>query len=415
LPTSDTAFVFSHVPDDVPRLVGRYRYMRTAASRAFGEFGYVGSWLRRKDAYPLDPVNLPLSRETFTTTKRGGLFGPLADATPDRWGRGLAALRTPGKLFSPVDWLHVPGRDRVGCLDFSEKTDRAAAVAPDRLGLASLEAIAAEFERIEAGLPAHPEAVRIYNAGSSMGGVRPKAVIEDAGALWIAKFERRTDTFNQCGAEHAAMRLAAMCEIEVAETRLVEVGPRKAVLVKRFDRSPAPEFTPTLHFISALSLLDGDETSAEGSYFAIAAEILRHGSRPDEDRIELFRRMVFNVFCGNRDDHLKNHALVYDGRGWRLSPAFDVLPQPDMNPEQAIAVGRSGVYPSVANCLSRCGDFGLSADAARAEISRICRVVSAWRTVFSQEGIASSTIDRVAPAFAIADARAADEESYPRP
>ena len=87
------------------------------------------------------------------------------------------------------------------------------------------------------------------------------------------------------------------------ETRLVEVGPRRAVLVKRFDRSSGPRFTPTVHFLSTLSLLNGDETSAEGSYFAIAAEILRHGSRPDED-LELFRRMVFNVLCGNRDDHL---------------------------------------------------------------------------------------------------------------
>jgi serine/threonine-protein kinase HipA len=139
------------------------------------------------------------------------------------------------------------------------------------------------------------------------------------------------------------MRLAAMCGIEVAQTRLVSVGPRKAVLVKRFDRSSGADFAPTLHFLSALSLLDADESSAKGSYFAIAAEILRHGASPDEDRLELFRRMVFNVICANRDDHLKNHALVYDGPGWRLSPAFDVVPQPDMQPEQAIAIGHSGV------------------------------------------------------------------------
>ena len=115
-----------------------------------------------------------------------------------------------------------------------------------------------------------------------MGGARPKAVVEDDGSLWIAKFERKTDTFDQCGSEHATMRLAARCGIDVAETRLVEVGPRRAVLVKRFDRSSGPRFTPTVHFLSSLSLLNGDETSAEGSYFAIAAEILRHGSRPDE-------------------------------------------------------------------------------------------------------------------------------------
>jgi HipA-like C-terminal domain len=99
-----------------------------------------------------------------------------------------------------------------------------------------------------------------------MGGARPKAVVEDDGSLWIAKFERKTDTFDQCGSEHATMRLAARCGIDVAETRLVEVGPRRAVLVKRFDRSSGPRFTSTVHFLSSLSLLNGDETSAEGSY-----------------------------------------------------------------------------------------------------------------------------------------------------
>lgn len=401
--TSDTVFVFSRLMGSVPTLVGRYRYRRADASRAFGEFGYARSWLLRCDAFPLDPVNLPLSPETFTTVKRGCLFGPLADATPDRWGRELAALRTPGKLFSPVDWLHAPGRDRVGSLDFLAEAAPPPTTAMAWLGLASLEAIAAEFEKIQAGLPADPEATRIYSAGISMGGARPKAVVEDDGSLWIAKFERTSDTFDQCGAEHANMRLAAQCGINVAVTRLVDVGPRKAVLVKRFDRSPGPAPTPTLHFLSALSLLDGDETSPEGSYFAIAAEILRHGSHPDEDRLELFRRMVFNVICGNRDDHLKNHALVYDSRGWRLSPAFDVVPQPDLPPEQAIEIGRSGVYPSIANCLSRCGDFGLSTELARAEVERIAREASNWRTIFAEHGVAKRTIDKVGPAFAIAD------------
>jgi serine/threonine-protein kinase HipA len=165
LTTSDTAFVFSYLPNGAPRLVGRYRYVRADASRGFGEFGYAGSWLRSQDAFPLDPVNLPLSRETFTAVKRGCLFGPLADTTPDRWGRELAALRTPGKLFSAVDWLHAPGRDRVGCLEFSADADPIPTTAVARLGLGSLGVIAAEFEKIQAGLPANPEATRIYNAG----------------------------------------------------------------------------------------------------------------------------------------------------------------------------------------------------------------------------------------------------------
>ncbi len=411
--TNSESYIFSYLPDGQPKLVGRYRCVRTAGPRAVGEFGYAGSWLRYAEAFPLDPSNLPLSRETFSTVKRGCLFGPLADATPDRWGRELVARRELGKLFSPVDWLYVAGRDRVGCLDFGPEPKSPPDRLPERLDLKSIEAIAAEFGKIEAGLPADPTAARIYNAGISMGGARPKAIIEAEGRLWIAKFSRTTDTFDQCGAEHATMRLAAMCGLNVAETRLVDVGPRKAVIVKRLDRSEGPHYSPTVHYLSALSLLNGDETSADGAYSAIAAELLRHSSKPDGDRIELFGRMVFNVLCGNRDDHLKNHALIRSRGSWMLSPAFDVVPQPDMQLEQAIAIGRSGVYPSLSNCMSRCGDFGLSTDEAQAEIERIATIAATWRQVFKNVGVDSATIERTAPAFAIADGFSPQDHPQP--
>jgi serine/threonine-protein kinase HipA len=411
--TNSDSYVFSYLPDGKPRLVGRYRYVRTAGSRAVGEFGYVGSWLGYDGAFPLDPSNLPLSKGTFNTIKRGCLFGPLADATPDRWGRELAARSQPGQLFSPVDWLYAAGRDRVGCLDFGPEPKLLPDRLSERLGMNSIDAIAAEFRKIEDGLPADPAAARIYSAGVSMGGARPKAVIEAEERLWIAKFSRTTDTFDQCGAEHATMRLAAMCGLNVAETRLVDVGSRKAVIVKRFDRSGGPDYLPTVHYLSALSLLNGDETSADGSYSAIAAELLRHSTDPKGDRIELFGRMVFNVLCGNRDDHLKNHALVQSGGRWRLSPAFDVVPQPDMQPEQAIAVGRSGVYPSISNCLSRCGDFGLREHEAQAEIERIAAVAVTWRQVFENAGVDEASVERIAPAFVIADSFSSRD--YPQP
>ncbi len=402
MPTSDEAFVFARLADGV-RIVGRYRYRRSEGSRAIGEFGYAGSWLAYAGCFPLDPVNLPLSDEVFQTTKRGCLFGPLADATPDRWGRELIHRRYPGRTLSPVEWLLESGPDRVGCLDFSATTTPT--LQPiHRLGIGSIEAIASEFQKIEAGQPADPDAESIYKAGTSLGGARPKAVIEIGSALWIAKFERATDTFDQCSAEHATMMLARACGIDAAETRLIDVGPRKAVLVKRFDRSIAPDARPTAHFLSALSLLNEDETSPEGSYYAIAAELLRHSAAPHEDRAELFRRMVFNVLCGNRDDHLKNHALLRGDKGWRLSPAFDIVPQPDMPPAQAIALGRSGVFPSLANCMSRCGDFGLSEEAATSEIRRLCEVTASWEVFFARSGTPQTTIGRIAPAFNLAGA-----------
>lgn len=231
-----------------------------------------------------------------------------------------------------------------------------------------------------------------------MGGARPKAVVTHAGALWIAKFQRRDDTYDQCGAEHAALRLAARCGIDAAETKLLAVGPRRVVLVKRFDRDPATH-TPTCHYMSGLTVLGLDETSDSGSYPDLALLLLRHGARHVSDRRELFRRMVFNVLCGNRDDHLKNHALLRRNGGWHLSPAFDVVPQPDMDPQQAIGVGRSGSSPTTGNCLTRARDFDLSPDEARAIVSDLTARMRRWRQDFSADGVDDATIGRLARAF----------------
>jgi serine/threonine-protein kinase HipA len=402
--TSTTSEIFVHArwPDGTSDVVGRYRLTRDRLDRNIGEFRYAGSWLanRHGRSFPLDPVNLPLLPETFFTTRRGGLFGPLADTTPDRWGQRLLRLTHRGPV-SPCDWLLATGDDRVGCLAFSPSTQPPPA-APCFLPFGTRSQIADAFDRIIRGEDADPKLAALYRAGQSLGGVRPKAVVEHAGHLWIAKFQRHDDDIDQCAAEHATMRLAATCDIQTAETELVEVGGgRRAVFVKRFDRGGAPGFQPTAHFISALSLLDLDETSMEGSYLQIAAVLRQHGSAHLGDREELFRRMLFNVLCGNRDDHLKNHALLHDGSGWRLSPAFDIVPQTGMvEPVQAIAVGALGGMPTIENCVSRCGELGLSKDAAEAIVDSMVERMRNWPDMFRVHGVPETTIARLRSAFA---------------
>ena len=232
--------------------------------------------------------------------------------------------------------------------------------------------------------------------------MRPKAVIEHDGHLWIAKFQRHDDDIDQCAAEHASLRLAAACGIEAAQTEVADVGGgRRALLVKRFDRGGAPDFSPTAHFISALSLLDLEETSLEGSYAEIAGVLRQHGTAHASDREELFRRMLFNVLCGNRDDHLKNHALLHDGSGWRLSPAFDVVPQTGIVERvQAIAVGVLGGIPTIDNCLSRAGEFGLSQEAAKAMAEEMIVRMRGWREFLRAHGVPAATIGRLGQVFA---------------
>jgi serine/threonine-protein kinase HipA len=398
--TSETVFVFARVAG-VTHPVGRYEFSTNESGQPAAQFRYGQSWLRDEGgvAFALDPVNLPLRPGPFTEPQRSGLFGPLADATPDAWGRRLIRLDQPDALLSAPRWLLATGDDRVGCLTFSSSR-----TPPDRrpahVDTSSLERIATEFERIQRGEKADRRYEELYRAGKSLGGARPKAVVEFGKSLWIAKFQKHDDEFDQCVAEHAAMCLARDCGIGVAETRVVSVGPRRAVLVKRFDRAEGPDHEPSAHYLSALSLLNFPETSSKGSYSDIGEEMLKFTAKPHNDRRELFARMVFNVACGNRDDHLKNHGILYSKEaGWRLSPAFDIVPQPDFYPTQAIEVGKIGAYPSRVNCMSLAGNFSLTSEQAEEVVDRIADVVADWRERFKSYGADGLTIDRLARAF----------------
>lgn len=405
------AYVHVRHLDGTTTLVGRYRLITPAAGRSHGEFAYVGSWLRNAHgrAFALDPEHLPLRSGPFRSEIRGRLPGVLADSTPDRWGRRLIEWARPlrGSSMTPSDWLLATGDERVGCLAFSETAD-APSRRPNFAATTDLDGIADGFERLERGEDVEGLAARLWSAGVSMGGARPKAVVEHEGLLWIAKFQRRDDTYDQCAAEHATMRLAAACGIEVAETRVLDVGPRKVVLVKRFDRAPGTH-EPTCHYLSGLSVLGLDDTSDRGSYPDLAGFLLRYGAQHVSDRRELFRRMVFNVLCGNRDDHLKNHAFIRHGNGWRLSRAFDVVPQPDMDPQQAIGVGRSGSYPTIGNCLTRAADFDLSRDDAKGIVDALVKRMGRWREDFAADGVDDATIKRLARAFS----RELDQDPFP--
>ena len=400
-------------------IVGRYRVIVPPTGRSRGEFEYAGSWLRNDHgrAFALDPENMPLQPGTFIIEGRGLLPGALADTTPDRWGRRLLEAKIPAERLPlrPHELLLATSDERVGCLSFSPKP-APPQPKPGYAMITDLSEIAEAFSKLDQGQPAGELPDRLWRAGNSLGGARPKAAVEHEGTLWLAKFARRDDTFDQCHAERATMLLAQACGMRVAETQVLDVGPRKAILVKRFDRDERMD--PSCHYLSGLSALGLDETSDRGSYRELAQLLTRHGSDQVEDRHELFRRMVFNVLCGNRDDHLKNHAFLrYPSGDWRLSPAFDVLPQPDFEPQQAIAVGQFGSLPTIANCLTQAGDFNLSADEAKATVGDIKRIMSSWRRRYTAWGVPDATIARVGNAFSreIGDDEGCNLDETPRP
>ena len=231
--------------------------------------------------------------------------------------------------------------------------------------------------------------------------------VEDDHTIWLAKLPEKNDRYNMQRVEYATLELARAAGLNVCGTRIEAVGGRNALLLERFDRRWNPDARAYARYglVSGLTVLDaedGYQGRGRWSYLLLADELRRWSSRPDEDRMELFRRMVFNAMVTNNDDHPRNHALLQvDGR-WRLSPAYDIVPVPLVSQERrdlALEVGAHGRAAALYNLLSRTEVFGLTREAARAEIDRMRQVVIGWRQVFQRLGVSQADMDAVAQAF----------------
>jgi serine/threonine-protein kinase HipA len=268
-----------------------------------------------------------------------------------------------------------------------------------------LAELVAAAEAIEEGrrVPAH--ILEQLEPGTSMGGARPKATIEDDNRLWIGKFPEKADRCNLQRVEYATLELARRCGITVCNARLQPVAGHDVLMVERFDREHTEGGYRRFGLVSALTMLDCDEdyvTRERWSYLLLADQLRRWSDKPDEDRIELFRRMVFNAAVTNNDDHPRNHAVRRTARGWRLTPAYDLVPAPLVSLQQrdlAMTIGRYGRTASIYNLLSQCERFGLTTEAARKEVENIVAVVRNWRDHFLACGVSAKDVEYIGPAF----------------
>lgn len=244
--------------------------------------------------------------------------------------------------------------------------------------------------------------------GTSMGGARPKAVVEDAGQLWLAKFNRQDDAFNHARVEHAMLVLGRECGLATAESRVDQIGGRDVLLVKRFDRVPAQRGAyHRARMLSALTLLrtgDSYQDCDRWSYVLLAEELRRVSRAPKEDAAELFRRMTFNALISNTDDHPRNHAVIATGPDFRLSPAYDLLPFAHVSEERrdlALSIGDYGRYANADNLLSQAPRFLLEREEAARTVNEMEACVRArWYAVARREGLSEPDCAKISRAFA---------------
>ena len=243
--------------------------------------------------------------------------------------------------------------------------------------------------------------------GTSMGGARPKAVVENEAGLWIAKFNHPDDTWNSARVEHAMLILARACGLTTAESRVVEVAGRDVLLVKRFDREKTQAGYLRARMISALTLLRTEDTYQsrdKWSYVLLAEEVRRVCADPAQNAAELFRRMSFNALISNIDDHPRNHALIAKETEWKLSPAYDLTPAVPVSMDRrdlALECGDAGRFANAGNLLSQSARFLLEPGEAAAMIDAMeAQVRSTWYATARAAGVSERDCEAIERAFA---------------
>jgi serine/threonine-protein kinase HipA len=401
------AYIYIQLPgtlENVP--VGLIRIQTLPDGIQIGRFRYGDRYLQRQDAIALDPFQLPLGKTVFEFTQLKGVPGAVRDAGPDAWGRRVIEhkLERSANDLHELDYLLHGPQDGAGYLSFGLKAEPPP---PKRLynRTYQLAELISATQAIEEGITVDAYLLNQLDPGTSMGGARPKATIEDAQCLWLGKFPARDDRFNMQRVEFATLELGRRCGLNVSQAKIQKVGDKDVLMLQRFDRDFTENGYLRFGFVSGLTLLNcGDDPMdrQRWSYILMADNLRRWSDNPEADCIELFKRMVFNAAVTNNDDHPRNHALIRRPKGWRLSPAYDLVPAPLVSQERrdlAMTVGDFGRTASIYNLLSLAGRFGLSNDAAQVEIDRIVKVVSLWRETFFSCGVSAKDIEYIAPAI----------------
>lgn len=313
-------------------------------------FAYGDAWL--ESGFAISPFSLPVEQKVFVPTAQHfqGLWGVFADSLPDAWGRLLVnrMLQSRGiapDTVSPLDRLAMVGDAGMGALTYRPAWEmEGAASSFDLDEMADRCRKILNREQVE-------DLDELFRLGGSSGGARPKVMTEE----WIIKFPASGDEPDTGIMEKAYMDCAAACGILVPETRLM---PSKQCggyfAARRFDREQQGGQTVRHHMLTAAALLEVDWRTPSLDYHTLMklTKILSRSNPQDVE--QMYRRMCFNVFAHNRDDHAKNFTWCYDPRQdcWHPSPAYDLTWSTTYYGEHTTTVNGNGRDPGMQELLA---------------------------------------------------------------
>ncbi len=386
------------------RLVGRLT-RNSGRSGDTVRFDYDQGWLDAANSFALD-YDLPLvGGAHYAPVGADQLTGALLDCSPDRWGKMLMErreaidAREQGRRVRGLRaWdflLGVNDQSRMGALRLRDPQsgrflDSHGLAAPPLTDLRELEDAADKVEQGDDDLVAK-WIFQLIAPGASLGGARPKASFREVdGSLWLAKFPSREDRRDIGLWEYLAFRLSRIAGIDMPEAKVLRLSERgHTFAVRRFDRTP----TSRRHYTSAMTRL-AREDSEGASYLDIVQAIEASGASTQisVQLEQLFRRVLFNVLIGNRDDHLRNHGFLRQGNGWVLSPAFDVNPNPDKHDHVLTLDGDDG-SPDVSLVMATRDFYRLSAAQARKVEAEVRNAVRGWNALAKQIGLRNAEVE----------------------
>lgn len=361
-------------------------------------FNYGKSYLERTNAIAIYEPELPLKLGVLPLLNDLFIPNSIRDASPDAWGRRVLLYRSGNKEGDLVDLdelicLLESGSDRIGALDFQHSPTEYV----PRLGAhASLEDLMESAARVQEGLPIRKALDQALQHGTSIGGARPKVMIESDDKKYIAKFSSSSDVYNVVKAEYIAMRLANLVGINAASVKLEKTMGKDVLLVERFDRIKTTKGWQRKSMVSALTILGLGEMQARYASYEDMAEIVRSRFTDSGNTLrELFSRIVFNILCGNTDDHARNHAAFWDGVYLTLTPAYDICPQNRTENEasQAMLIIGQNRMSQLSVCLDAAQKFQLNSNEAQEIIEQQKRGIDEhWEEVCDEAKL--TTVER---------------------
>ncbi|MEA4922449.1 MAG: HipA domain-containing protein [Eubacteriaceae bacterium] len=407
-------YVYMCENEKTNRLIGTM-FSSSEKGREHYSFEYNEKWLQTSGTWLVLDPDLELYRGRQYVPVDKTMFGLFADSCPDRWGRLLMKRkeileakkeeRKPKRMQETDYLLGVYDKSRMGALRFASEengpflSDDKGLATPPWTTLRKLESASLAFENDEGGIE-EKWLDQLLQPGSSLGGARPKAsVMAPDGSLWIAKFPSRHDEYDSGAWEMVVHDLALRCGLDVPEAKLETFSKTGSTfLVKRFDRDGEKR----IHFASAMTLLgktDGSSAEDGSSYLDIATFIRMNGSRPGDDLEQLWKRIVFSMAVSNTDDHLRNHGMILEANGWRMSPQYDVNPC-IYGDSLSLNVSEDSNLMDFDLAVDTAEYYGIERNDAQKTAADISRTVSEkWRILAKKYGISRESSEYMAPAF----------------